>query len=51
MIQISIRNGEQCRVFMGSGWEKGKLISKGADRAVVELKGRLVCIYDARNIK
>lgn len=50
-MQIPIRNGDPCKVFMGAGWEKGRLVSKAKDRVIVELKNRTVCVYDARNIK
>lgn len=48
-----IRNGETVKVYMGSGWQKGTLLSKTKDSATVRLAvgGRLVRVFDPRNVK
>jgi sRNA-binding protein len=46
-----VRIGEECKVFMGAGWEKGVVINKYKDAISVKLKNKIAMIYDDRNVK
>ena len=46
-----VQVGDAVKIFMGAGWTKGTLVRKLEKHVVVQIKDRLVCCYDDRNIK
>jgi sRNA-binding protein len=47
----AVRRGTAVKVFMGAGWEKGKVIRSQRDSCTVQLANRSATVYDLRNIK
>lgn len=46
-----LRTGQQVKVFMGAGWQKGTIQSRDRESAVVRLDRRSTRCYDLRNLQ